>query len=373
MARKSKSSSGEGLNLDSLMDALTNVVAVLILVLLLAQADVTQKVIKFIEELEPATPEEVEQNKIILQQIVDKKQAVEEKLKEDAPTVAQIEEEKRSISLLEKSIETDNKLLADVGALKNLETKVRQEREAENQASIRIQEEIAQLEAQLDQTPVYTAPPPAEVTIPNSRPIPSKAVVYPALAIKNRIHVVDPHIALETFLAEFNKHKREWLIERIKQQGSDRMIYDQKKIAQHFKTFDFKNSQGQKVEVITNPIGTTVQILIKPDIEKGGTSPEELDTPGSGFSKAVASIVKNKDAVILFHVHQDSFSTYLKARSLLDKTKIPAGWEIWGGDAWLFNIPDLEVKRLQDPPPKPPTPPKPPGPRPPPPIGPKLD
>lgn len=372
MARKPKSSSSEGLNLDSLMDALTNVVAVLILVLLLAQADVTQKVIKLVEELEPATPEEVEQNKILLQQIVDKKEDIEEKLKEDAPTVAQIEEEKRSISLLEKSIETDNKLLADVGELKKLENKVRQEREAENQATVRLQEEIAKLEALVDQTPVYSAPPPAEVTIPNSRPIPPKAVIYPALAIKNRIHVVDPHIALETFLAEFNKHKREWLIERIKQQGSDRMIYDQTKIAQHFKTFDFKNTQGQKVEVITNPIGTNVQIVIRPDLEKGGAASEQLEIPGSLFSKVVTGIMKDKDSVVMFYVHQDSFSSYLKARSLLDKTKIPAGWEIWGGDAWAFNIPDLEVKRLKEPPPQPPAP-APNGPGPPPPIGPKLD
>ena len=40
MGRRRKSSSDEGVNLDSLMDALTNVVAVLILVLLLVQADV---------------------------------------------------------------------------------------------------------------------------------------------------------------------------------------------------------------------------------------------------------------------------------------------------------------------------------------------
>ena len=44
------------------------------------------------------------------------------------------------------------------------------------------------------------------------------------------------------FEDEFKKHKRDWLVERIKQQGADRLI--QTKIAAHFKTFDFRNAPG---------------------------------------------------------------------------------------------------------------------------------
>jgi len=369
VARKSNSDSGGGINLDSLMDALTNVVAVLILVLILVQADVTQKVIQFIEDLQPATPEQVEQAKILLAEAVAKKQSIEEKLQQDAPTPEQIEEEKRRIALLEKSVETNDKLLADLNELKILETKVRQERDAENVTTVRIQEEIAKLEAQLDQTPVFKAPPPTEITIPNSRPIPAKAVVYHALAIKDRIHMIDPHTPLAIFEEEFKKNKRDWLVERIKQQGGDRMIYDQKKIAEHFKTFDFSNSFGQKVEVITNPIWTRLQIAITPDLTKGGTPMEELEKPGSEFSKTAASLMSNSRAAVLFHVNPDSFNCYLKARGLLDKARIPAGWDVWGGVSWRFIIEDVEVNRLQEPPPPPPQA----GPKPPPKIGPKLD
>jgi len=63
MARRRKSNLEEGVNLDSLMDALTNVVAVLILVLILVQADVSKKVVDFLEGLEPATSEQVEASK----------------------------------------------------------------------------------------------------------------------------------------------------------------------------------------------------------------------------------------------------------------------------------------------------------------------
>ena len=368
MARKSNPDSGGGINLDSLMDALTNVVAVLILVLILVQADVTQKVIQFIEDLQPATPEQVEQAKTLLAEAIARKQAIEEKLQQDAPTPAQLEEEKRRIALLEKSIESKDKHLADLNQLKILETKVRQDRDAENESTVRIQQEIAKLEAQLDQTPVFKAPPPTEVNIPNSRPIPPKAVVYHALAIRNRIHMIDIHTPLAMFEGEFKKHRRDWLVERIKQQGGDRMIYDPAKIAAHFKTFDFRNSQGQKIEVITQPTWTFLQLAITPDLEKGGTPLDDLEKPGSEFSKAVARLMGNIRTVVLFHVNPDSFNTYLQARSLLDKTKVPAGWEVWGGNSWRVTIPDVQVKRLQEPPPPPPKA----GPKPPP-IGPKLD
>ncbi len=59
---------------------------------------------------------------------------------------------------------------------------------------------------------------------------------------------------------------------------------------------------------------------------------------------------------------------YLKCRGLLDKAEIPAGWEVWSGNSWRETIPELEVKRLVEPPP--PLPGRKPGP---PPIGPKLD
>jgi hypothetical protein len=368
VARKSNSNSGEGINLDSLMDALTNVVAVLILVLILVQADVSQKVIQFIEDLQPATPEQVEQAKILLADVVARKQAIEEKLQQDAPTPERLEEEKRRIALLEKSIASNDKLLADLSQLKVLEAKVRKERDAENETTVHVQEEITKLEAQLDQTPVFKAPLPAEVNIPNSRPIPPKAIVCHALAIKDRVHMIDTQTPLAMFESEFKKHRRDWLVERIKQQGGDRMIYDPTKVAAHFKGFDFKNSQGQKTEVITQSTWSFVQIAITPDLEKGGTPLDDLEKPGSDYSKTVASLMGNSRAVVLFHVNPDSFNTYLKARSLLDKTKVPAGWEVWGGNSWRVTIPEFEVKRLQNPPPPAPQP----GPKPPP-IGPKLD
>ena len=353
------------------MDALTNVVAVLILVLILVQADVSQKVQQFLDDLQPATPEEIVASKQLVESLKIRKENLEDKLDEEPPTPQQIEEEKRQLALLEKDIKEDQELLASLDELRKLEAKIRPERDAEQAQTVKIQEEIARLEAALDDSLKIKGPPPAVVTIPDSRPIPPTAQIYYAIVPKNRIHLIDPFTPAELFDDEFKKHKNDWRRERIKRKGADRLIYDQQKIAAHFKDFDFKNSRNQTVTVVTNPTGTRVQIDIKPDLKNGGTPLEDLDKKGNAYSNALAVLSRNLKAVLLFRVHPDSFSTYLQARRMADEAKLPAGWEVNGSPSYRFTIEDLEVNRLKEPPPPPPNQPPPkPGP---PPLKPKLD
>jgi hypothetical protein len=64
--------------------------------------------------------------------------------------------------------------------------------------------------------------------------------------------------------------------------------------------------------------------------------------------------------VLLFQVNPDGFATYLKAREIADRYRIPCGWEINGNTAVSSPL-EFEVNRLEDPPPgKPPTGPPPP-------------
>jgi hypothetical protein len=351
------------------MDALTNVVAVLILVLILVQADVVQKVQQFLDDLQPATPEQVIASREMVNELELKNENLKDKLEEEPPTPQQIEEEKRQLALLEKDLGDNQEFLAKLDEVRKLEAKVRPERDAEQAQTVKIQEEIARLEALLDDSLKIEGPPPTVVTIPDSRPIPPTAQIYYAIVAKNRIHLIDPFTPVEIFEDEFKKNRNDWRRERIKQKGADRIIYDQQKIATHFKDFDFKNARKQAVTLITNPIGTRLQIDIKPDLEAGGTSIEDLDKEGNAYSNALAALSRNLKAVLLFKVHPDSFSTYLQARSMADAAKVPAGWEVNGSPSHRFVLPDIEVNRLKEPPPAPA---KPPGPTPPP-LRPKLD
>lgn len=353
------------------MDALTNVVAVLILVLILVQADVTQKVQKFLEDLLPATPEELIASQEQVEDLKKQNERIAEMMKEDGPTPEKIEEETRRLALLEESARESAAKLVELDKLREMEKKAREDRDAESTLTVSIQEEIAKLEALLDETPALKPDTPTVVNIPNSRPLPKDATIYHAMVLGGRVHIIDPYTPLELFEEEFRKNRSDWLIERISQKGADRYIYDGEMIARHFENFDWKNTRGQKIEIRTYPTYNRIQIVISPDLEKGGTPTEELATPGSGYSKAALVISRDFKGVLLFRVSPDSFHTYLEARTLADRADIPAGWEINGAPFYVINLDDVEVKQLQEPEPPPENaPPAPPGP---PPLKPKLD
>ena len=331
------------------MDALTNVVAVLILVLILVQADVSQKVIQFLEDLIPATPEEVIASTKKVEELDKEKLKIQNLLTEDAPSPEDIEAEKRQLALLEKDAKENKELLDEITALKKLEQKTRKERDSENKKTTGIQKEIAKLEALLDKNPITTILP-TEVSIPISRSIPKNADIYYSMVINDRVHFIDPLTPIEIFEKEFKKHKRKWLVQRIKRQGADRYIYDQTKIAEHFKDFNFRNSRNQKIRIFTNPVSTRIGIDIKPDLKKGGTALADLNKKDSTYIKVLKKLTNNNRAVILYRVHSNSFNTYLQGRILSDKARIAAGWEVRHSQSYSVLLKDIEVKRLKDPP-----------------------
>lgn len=373
MARRRQAGSGGGVSLDSLMDALTNVVAVLILVLVLVQADVTQKVVEMLDKLAPASEEEVKQSRTELAVIKTKVEERRKEMQKAPPTQEEIEAEKRQLALLEKKVKQNEDLLADLDALRKLEAELRKSRNAEQTITTGIQNEIARLEALLDATPVLKTPPPAEVTIPQSRSIPNNADVYYALTFNSRVHLIDPFTPLEMFRKEFQRHKHKWRHARIKRAGVDRFIYDPVRIMAYFKDYDFGNSRGQEVYLDHNPMSTRLRIVVRPNGKTGGSSTEDLTKLGmkAPFGKAMENLRLKRDAVVMFWVHPNSFNTYLVARRAADKSSVPAGWDVRGSSAFSINIPEVEIRRMKEPPPPDPNRPKPPAG--PPPLKPKLD
>ena len=330
MARK-RNSDGGGVSLDSLMDALTNVVAVLILVLLLVSADVKQKVEQFFDDLEPATPQQIEESKKKIEELEKEQQKLDQLLTEEPPSPEDLEEEKRKLALLEKTIEDTEKknreLLANLDQLKKLEAEKRKQRDKEEKKTVFMQEEIARLESLLDETPVLNIPA-TEVSIPVSRPVPKSSETYYAIVTQDRVHFIDPFTPVETLEDQIKKNDRKWLIERVKR-GNDRIkIYDQAQMAEYFNTFDFKNTRKQQVKIITNPISTRISMNIVPDLKEGGTHIDELSGKTNTFVSILSKLRNNKKAVLFFLVDTKSFNTYLQARSLADKAGIAAGWKM---------------------------------------------
>lgn len=361
MARKRSSSDG-GISLDSLMDALTNVVAVLILVLILVQADVTQKVQKFLDDLPPATAEDIAQNKKLIEEQQRKQIVAEARLREKPASPEDIAEEKRQIALLEKSIQENKDFLANLEQIRELEMKIRVEREAEKEKTVAIQREIAEIEGLLDTIKPINPDIPTVVNIPNSRPIPEEATTYHAIIARNRLHFIDSARILAIFNREVERKKVDLLHARVRKKGKpDTYVYDPNKIAAHFKNFNWGDTRGQTIEIIVNPTGYYMTLVIRPNLEKGGSPLEELSKPGGEFAKAIPVIRQSMRSVLLYRVHPDSFKTYLAARELSEKVNIPAGWDVYSSTEFKIGIPNLTVRRLQEPPPPDPNaqPPKP--------------
>lgn len=332
------------------MDALTNVVAVLILVLILVQADVSQKVVKFIEEMIPATPEEIAKAKEEFDQASKRIKSLESMLKAAPPSAELIELSKQEIAALRAQITAADQQLLAVKESQQQELKLRKELEDQVQATDKIEAQVENLEKQLANLKVPEATPPVEVTIPDSRPVPENAVVFRAICVENKIHIIDVQDAMQIFMKEFERNKNGWIHERKKRnKASDLIIYDQTKIAAHFEKNKLKTRTGQPIAVMTNPEQFSIWLEITPDLKAGGTSLEALDQKGSEFYNSAIRIRGSIKNVLIYHVQSNAFETYLKARELSDRANISAGWEVGTSGKWRELVPDIRVNRLREP------------------------
>lgn len=371
MARRNRNSDDGGMSLDSLMDALTNVVAVLILVLVLVQADVTQKVADFLDALQPATPEQIVQSEAALKQTEAEKTKLLKLLEDAAPSPEEIQKNKTDLAILEKDAKSREDLLVELEELKKLEKKSREAKEAEQKKTEAKQKRIAELEAQLDQTPIPVPPPATVVSIPNSRPIPKSAQIYYAIVHKDRVHFIDPFTPADKYIEVAKKNRKDWVLKRVKQKGADKYIYDQRKIVEYFKQNPLMNSRGQKILVPGHPYGPSLYIDIKPDLANGGTTIDQLSQNRSQFGDIMRKLSSNRRAVVMFRVHPNGFDTYLAARKVAERRRVAAGWEVHGWGQYRFHVGEIQVNALKARPPadpnakpRPPSPPR---------IGPKLD
>lgn len=357
-----------GVNLDSLMDAMTNVVAVLILVLLLVQVDVSQTVRKFLEDLKPATPEEVAEARERVDLLIQKRDNRLSILKSAAPDPAILERERQQLAQLRQQLTAARDSQRERTRLADLHDKLRRERDSLKARLAGQQQQVALLGKQLEATPIKVARPDI-VSIPASRPIPEGANVFYCYIIQDRVHLIDPVTPLSRFEREFKMSRTKIKHERIERKGEDRYLHDTRAVLNHFKDFNWGNTQPhQKVTLESAPHWNRLQLRITPDLKKGGVSAEQLGQSDSPYHQALLGLSRSRANVLMFRVHTDSFDTYLKARDLADRVNIPSGWEVHWARNHQFPILSMEVKPYGQPPapkpadpnakPKPPSPPE---------------
>lgn len=165
---------GSDLNLDSLMDTVTNVVGVLMIVFIMVSLNIARTVNRILSELPPVTEEEhqriKEQVKNLPPPPADLKQIAEDQTK--------TEEDLKKIAEKLKTVDTTDALqkikFLDLDEIRKKIEETRKDRDLAKTDSDKLLKEIERLKALLDQTPEYKPPPPTYVRLPNPRPYPAK-------------------------------------------------------------------------------------------------------------------------------------------------------------------------------------------------------
>lgn len=339
-------------SMDSLMDALTNVVAVLIVILILLQIDVENTVNKIFDELPPATPEVVEFSKKRLSDLEETIRKEQLMLEGPTPTEDVLEQVRTDISLLEKSIQDGKEKLIALSELRKLQEKTEKEAEAEKKQTDERLARIRELEALLDQTPRPKPQAASVVSIPESRAIPNNANLYYCFITGDQAHLIDVIDAQKKVMELFDANKNDFEVERVRERGErTRYIYQQDEVVGFFEAREMK-VRNQTIKVPYNRPWTRLNLRVNFDPAVGDASYADMDQPGGRFHRMMEMVKGFPRAVLIFKVKPDGFQTYLKARQIADEMEIPSGWEVDGNNFVSAPL-DIEVARLEQPPPRP--------------------
>jgi len=171
MAKRNNGGDSE-LNLDSLMDAVTNVVGVLMIVFVVIAINTARVMQKVLSDLPPVTEEQHDEIKKQHEQLppppADPKKLEEDKKQADQDLKKAIDQLK---TVDTSELQTQMKFMDLESFRKKLED-ARKLRTAQKAEVDKLIAEVDRLKALLDQTPVYKPDPPTYVRLPNPRPFP---------------------------------------------------------------------------------------------------------------------------------------------------------------------------------------------------------
>jgi cell division protein FtsB len=344
----------------ALMDTMTNVVGVLIIVLVFVGIGLATSVKKVLSDLPPVTVEEHEKLKKQVENA-----AVKEDPKKLEEELAKLEKElKKSaeeLAALDATKEKQNIRVIDFDSLqKQLEEK-RKQRDQLKETVAKLLTDVDKLKARLDQTPVFTPPPPAVVKLPNPRPMPDQAQIYRFLVANKRVFFFNEEDTFEFLEQELKRADSFIAVSHETLKGPDgkpvmkqeksgrpspkrRTTYDLKKLTDYFTRRRLSNREVA-FEVLQVPNSNRIQMRLTP-LPNAGEDLERVRMFTSGFQNLLRKLKADPKAVVWFMVYKDSIDTYHAVREVTDQLGLPAGWELagastitrWISDEYVVNF-----------------------------------
>ncbi len=346
-----KKSGGVGLNLDSLMDTLTNVVGIMVMMLVVTQLDVRETVQRIYAALPDVNEEELEQARKeaealrkLLKELNGGKVDPNLLAKRDETSLA---EQKRLIAELRKALEELKKSKVDVASLKKEKEKEEAKVDKLETAITKASKEMANLKALLAKTPEAKQPPPVQITLPNPRTAPKGVSPVDFVCQGRRIRPMDVSVLRKIAVNEILNATRGKLAGGLE---CDKMVkhFEKKDVGNAFYRLKFQSIRGDPY------------VAIEPR-EKRGNNIEGMLAKNSLYIAQLRTINRQK-YYLRFRVWSDSFDTYLVARAIADRGGFAAGWLPYDKSfVWRvrLNLPGgVRCKGAPPPPPPPKTKPK---------------
>jgi len=335
----------------ALMDTMTNVVGVLIIVLVMVGLGIATTVKRVLSELPPVTKEQLAQ---LIKEMAQPKtpetpESVQKKIDEALAQVKKLTEELKTIDL---SDEQQKVKFMDLDEIRKKIERAKYDRDKEKKTLDALFAELDRLKKALDDTPVFKAPPPKYVRIPNPRPVPQGAVRENFLLSKGRVLYLNDRSFLDIVQKEIVKQRPQLLTPdhpKITSTTPPASIkYSKEKMLAYFDRARIGDrSLTAKVTTVVN--SPTFYLSLTP-ADNVGETPEDLRNPASFFQRFLRKIKAEPGKIAWFFVTRDSVDTYLVAREVADSIGVPVGWQIYGQNFYVIPVPGVTYAPFTPPP-----------------------
>ncbi len=322
MARRR--SSGMAVNLDSLLDAMFNVVGILILVVIIAQLNAGQAVNRMSKQLErlpkvsPDALAEAKQRAEKLKKLLDRLEAKTEgpppKLEDKRVTLAEL---RKRMKRLQKLVEMDSALQKKRRTLGAERSKLLEKKKALEKKADAAGARLKRLKAKLAEAEPPEKPPDKVVRLPRPRDAPEGWKPLWVLVANDKLFLYDRQ-ASQRRLRKFMKRlpRREKTADRTA--GIPRKAF--------FKVFRERETSHPHFQLKAEAAG---RFNRRPRFEfvprsDTGIGKDEIEAKWAEVVRDAGS----RKRYLRYMVKPDSFDTYLAARRVTDKIGVPAGWEV---------------------------------------------
>lgn len=350
MARRKSNTSATGANMDSLLDALTNVVGILVIVLVavqLSSQEAAQRMEEMIAQIDPAeqerikqaakdSEEKLEEMKLALQEESEKDEIDPDKLLamlQDDIAAAELKAKKDLLAAEAAEKEAEEKKLAAEELRRSLMAQLATLEEKEKEFTVAKTDLLAKLE----NMPTLNAPPPKEVRPPTPKDIPrnkdGNALLQERKVLVSNgkvIPFVDPGKQMETAI----KNRLKMIIDKNKiNVGEGNYISDESQAMKLIDEFNKDPAKNKYFDLKLVRAGRQIRVEIVPTEECG----EEPEKAVRGIFGTVLRNMQGK-WYLRYLVEPDSFETYMAMRKVTDGSGFYAGWTIIDPGSYLHSL-----------------------------------